>query len=269
MVNFELKDKYDVYDLYRLVAVLRGENGCPWDRVQTHESIRNNFIEEVYEVCEAIDEKNPDHLREELGDVLLQVLFHAGIEEDAGHFNIDDAADECCKKLILRHPHVFGDVQVSGAEDVLVNWEDIKRVEKHQETVTDTLNAVAKSLPSLWRARKLQKRAAKVGFDWPTVDGALDKLEEEICELREAISKGEGVMDELGDVLFSAVNVSRFVHVDPEDALTATNEKFIRRFGEMEELATKQGLTLENMSLDDMEKYYQEGKHREGSNTNE
>ncbi len=139
MTDFEIKDKYGVYDLYKLVGVLRGENGCPWDKVQTHESIRNNFIEEVYEACEAIDEKSTEHLREELGDVLLQVMFHASIDEDAGHFDIDDAADECCKKLILRHPHVFGDVQVSGSDEVLVNWDNIKRVEKHQETVTDTL----------------------------------------------------------------------------------------------------------------------------------
>ena len=269
MTDFELKDKYGVYDLYKLVQVLRGENGCPWDMKQTHESIRNNFIEEVYEACEAIDEKSVEHLREELGDVLLQVLFHASIEEDAGHFNIDDAADECCKKLILRHPHVFGDVQVSGSEEVLVNWDNIKRVEKHQETVTDTLNAVAKSLPSLWRAKKVQKRAAKVGFDWPDVDGALEKLEEEVRELREAISSGEGVMDELGDVLFSAVNVSRFVDTDPEDALTFASEKFIRRFGAMEALANSEGKILEDMSLDEMETYYQEGKKNERSSTNE
>ncbi|MBQ6540607.1 MAG: nucleoside triphosphate pyrophosphohydrolase [Oscillospiraceae bacterium] len=269
MTGFELKDKYDVYDLYRLTAVLRGENGCPWDRVQTHESIRNNFIEEVYEVCEAIYEKSTDHLREELGDVLLQVMFHASIEEDACRFDINDVADECCKKLILRHPHVFGDVQVSGADEVLVNWDSIKRVEKNQETVTDTLKAVAKSLPSLWRARKLQKRAAKVGFDWPAVDGALEKLEEEVRELRQAIEKGEGVMDELGDVLFSAVNVSRFTDTDPEDALTFANEKFIRRFGAMEALAEGEGKVLEDMSLDEMERLYQEGKQTERSNTNE
>lgn len=265
MKEFEIKDKYEVYDLYKLVAVLRGENGCPWDKKQTHESIRNNFIEEVYEVCEAIDEKSPEHLQEELGDVLLQVMFHTSIEDDAGRFNIDDVADEVCKKLILRHPHVFGDVQVSGSDEVLVNWDNIKRVEKHQETVTDTLKAVAKSLPSLWRARKIQKRASKVGFEWDDVDGALDKLEEEVRELRQAISQGKGIMDELGDVLFSAVNVSRYVDVDPEDALTATSNKFIRRFGTMESLAAEQGLKLEDMSLDEMESFYQIGKSRENT----
>lgn len=265
MDKFVIKENYDVYDLYKLVAALRGENGCPWDMKQTHESIRNNFIEEVYEVCEAIDEKNPEHLQEELGDVLLQVMFHASMEEDAGRFDIDDVSDMVCKKLVLRHPHVFGDVQVSGSDEVLVNWDAIKRVEKHQESVTDTLEAVAKSLPSLWRARKIQKRAAKVGFDWPDVDGALEKLEEEIRELREAVKTGEGVMDELGDVLFSAVNVSRYVDVDPEDALTATSNKFIRRFGAMEELAIKDGKNLEDMTLDEMEEYYQAGKAKENT----
>lgn len=266
MDKFEIKENYDVYDLYKLVAALRGENGCPWDMKQTHESIRNNFIEEVYEVCEAIDEKNPEHLQEELGDVLLQVMFHAGIEEDAGRFDIDDVSDMVCKKLVLRHPHVFGDVKVSGSDEVLVNWDAIKRVEKQQETVTDTLEAVAKSLPSLWRARKIQKRAAKVGFDWPDVEGALEKLEEEIRELRQAVANGEGVMDELGDVLFSAVNVSRYVDVDPEDALTWASEKFIRRFRAMEELATKDGKELEGMTLDEMEEYYQLGKNKENTN---
>ena len=266
--NFTFKDHYTVTDLYELVKVLRAPGGCPWDIKQTHESIRNNFIEEVYEVCEAIDEKNPEHLCEELGDVLLQVIFHAGIEEDAGRFNLDDTADMCCKKLILRHPHVFGDVQVSGSDEVLVNWDNIKRQEKQQETYTDTLNAVAKSLPSLWRARKLQKRAAKAGFDWPTVDGALEKLEEEVRELRAAIASGDGVADELGDVLFSAVNVSRFVDVDPEDALTSTNEKFIRRFEKMEKLAKADGFELDSLSLDEQEHYYQTGKTGK-DNTNE
>lgn len=263
MDKFEIKDNYDVYDLYRLVAALRGENGCPWDRKQTHESIRNDFIEEVYEVCEAIDEKNTLHLQEELGDVLLQVMFHTGIEEDAGNFNINDVADMVCKKLVFRHPHVFGSVKVSGSDEVLVNWDAIKRVEKKQETVTDTLEAVAKSLPSLWRAKKIQKRAAKVGFDWPDVDGALEKLEEEIHELRQAVACGEGVMEELGDVLFSAVNVSRYVDTDPEDALTAASNKFIRRFRAMEAMADADGKKLEDMALNEMEEYYQMGKARE------
>lgn len=263
MDKFEIKDNYNVYDLYKLVAALRGENGCPWDRKQTHESIRNDFIEEVYEVCEAIDEKNTVHLQEELGDVLLQVMFHTGIEEDAGNFSIDDVADMVCKKLVFRHPHVFGEVKVSGSDEVLVNWDAIKRVEKKQETVTDTLEAVAKSLPSLWRARKIQKRAAKVGFDWPDVDGALEKLDEEICELRQAIASGKGIEEELGDVLFSAVNVSRYVDADPEDALTAASNKFIRRFSTMEKLASADGKALEGLELDEMEAYYQMGKARE------
>ena len=256
MVDFENKEYYNVYDLKKLIAVLRQPDGCPWDNEQTHESIRRNFVEEVYEVLEAIDENNPAHLCEELGDVLTQVVFHASIEEDAGNFNLDGVADMVCKKLILRHPHVFGDVSVSGTDDVLTNWDDIKRVEKSQETVTDSLEAVAKSLPSLWRAEKIQKKAAKVGFDWPDVSGAMEKIAEELSELSGAISSGTGTTEELGDLLFSAVNAARFLGIDPEEALSASCDKFILRFRDMEALATAQGKTLESMSLDEMDVLY-------------
>ena len=260
MEEFKIKDKYNVYDLQKLTALLRSENGCPWDREQTHESIRRNFIEETYEVIEAINEKDTAHLLEELGDVLTQVVFHASIEEDAGRFDLDDVADGVCKKLVMRHPHVFAGTTVNNSDDVLVKWDEIKRVEKKQASVTDSIKSVSKTLPGLWRAEKIQKKAAKVGFDWDDISGALDKLEEEIRELREAISSGENVSGELGDVLFSAVNVSRFAKVDPEDAINDTCNKFIDRFEFLEETAQKRGLNLSDMTLEEMDAIYNEGK---------
>ena len=259
MIDFENKAFYNVYDLRKIVHLLRAENGCPWDREQTHESIRRNFIEETYEVCEAIDEKNADHLKEELGDVLLQVVFHTVMEEEKGVFTLDDVADGICKKLNFRHPHVFGNVNVKDSDEVLVNWDALKMKEKKQTSAADTLDSVARSLPALWRAEKVQKKAAKAGFDWPDVNGALDKIEEELGELREAITKGEGVEEELGDLLFSAVNTARFVKADPEDALNKSSDKFIARFRALEQEAEKCG-GLEKLSLEEMDELYNEIK---------
>lgn len=256
MVKFETKETYTVEDLRRLVAVLRHPGGCPWDGEQTHESIRRNFIEEAYEVAEAIDEKNPDHLKEELGDVLLQVLFHASIEEDAGRFDLDDVADGICKKLIFRHPHVFG-----GAAES--NWEELKRHEKGQTTYTATLQSVAKSLPGLWRAEKLQTKAAKAGFEWPNVQGAMDKLAEELEELRTAVRDKSNVEEELGDLLFAAVKVGRFFQIDPEDALAGTCEKFIRRFAGVEAAAAAQGQDMKNLTVDQLMVLWNREKHPE------
>ncbi|MBQ4369531.1 MAG: nucleoside triphosphate pyrophosphohydrolase [Oscillospiraceae bacterium] len=263
MVNFTPKDKYTCADLREIVSLLRGEGGCPWDREQTHESIRRNVIEEAYEAAEAIDEKSAPHLQEELGDLLLQVMFHSDIEEKAGSFDLDDVADMECKKLIFRHPHVFGDVEVKDSGEVLVNWDELKRQEKSQETYTDTLNSVARSLPSLWRAEKVQSKAAKAGFDWPDVSGALDKLSEEIEELRRAVQSGKGVCEELGDVMFSAVNAARFLSIDPEDALNSSTDKFIRRFAGLERAALEQGLRLETMTLAEMDNLYNIQKEKE------
>lgn len=259
MVDFLYKDHYDVNDLKKLVKVLRSPEGCPWDREQTHASITRDFIEEVYEVVEAISENSTEHLKEELGDVLLQVVFHADIEEDAGRFTLEDAADGVCKKLILRHPHVFSDVTAETSEEVLKNWDDIKRKEKNQETVTGAMKAVATSLPALWRAEKVQKKAAKAGFDWDSVDGALDKLQEEIAELREAIAKGEGIDEEMGDLLFSAVNASRLLKRDPEAVLTAATDKFIARFELTEQLAAGEG-GFEGKSLEELDKLWDRAK---------
>lgn len=236
MVDYKQKEHYNLNDFREIIAILRHPGGCPWDGEQTHQSIRRNLLEEAYELAEGIDQENLDLMEEELGDVLMQVLFHASIEEDAGHFDIDDVADRACKKLIFRHPHVFAATTVEGTDQVLVNWDELKRQEKHQESYTDTLNAVARTLPSLWRAEKIQKKAAKANFDWPDISGAVDKLREEHAELEEALAQGgeAHIAEEVGDLLFAAVNVARFAGVDPEDALNATCEKFIRRFEKME-----------------------------------
>ena len=263
MVDFENEEISGVYGLKKLMAHLCSPDGCPWDRAQTHQSIRRNMIEEAYEAAEAIDSGDMDYLREELGDVLLQVAFHSEMAQRAGHFDLDQVADETCRKLIRRHPHVFGDKHAESSAESLVHWDRIKQEEKQQDTVSATLDGVARTLPSLWRAEKIQKKAAKVGFDWPDISGALKKLCEELEELEEAISSGEGIPEELGDLLFSAVNVSRFCGVDPEEALGASCDKFVKRFASLEESAIAQGLSLENMTLNEMDNLYEEAKRKE------
>lgn len=262
MVDFEYKPSYNVNDLVEIVRILRGPGGCPWDAEQTHQSIRRNFVEEAYEVVEAIDENSTAHLREELGDVLLQVALHAQMEAETGSFDMDGVADGICKKLIFRHPHVFGDRAVSGSSEVLSNWEDLKREEKGQSTHTDALEAVARSLPALWRAEKVQKKAKKAGFDWPDITGAVDKLYEELSEFKTAVDEGTNVEEELGDLLFSAVNAARFAKIDPEEALIKATDKFISRFAKVEALAREQGQALENMTLAQLDKLWEEAKKR-------
>ena len=226
--DYRLDGSYSIVDLLRIIEILRGDNGCPWDREQDHHSIRNNFLEETYEVLDAIDRDDVENLREELGDVLLQVVFHSRMEEEAGRFGFKDVCDRICKKLILRHPHVFGDVRAETSAEVLNNWDEIKKKEKGQDTFTDTLNSVPRAFPALMRAAKVQKRAAKAGFDWADCAGAMDKLEEEMAELEAARTGGsaEETLEEMGDLLFSMVNVSRFLHCDPEEALTKATDKF-------------------------------------------
>lgn len=232
MLDFLYKSHYTVNDFRQLVHLLRQKDGCPWDSVQTHQSIRDNFLEETYEACEAIDNEDPDLLREELGDVLMQVIFHASIEEDAGRFDLDDVADTACKKLIFRHPALFGR---TGGQ----SWEALKQQEKGYTTHTQSLDAVARSLPALWRARKVQKRAADAGFDWPDTEGALSKAEEEMTELRAALAEQSNVKEELGDLLFAVVNIARHAGVDPEQALHRAADKFISRFARMERAAPR------------------------------
>jgi len=262
MVDSQCGKSYTVEDLREIVALLRSEQGCPWDREQTHESIRRNFLEEAYEVCEAIDAKDAKLLREELGDVLLQVIFHTQIETERGAFTLDDVADVTCKKLIFRHPHIFGDATAKDSSEVMIAWDELKRREKRHETTAQSMEAVAKSLPATWRAEKIQAKAAKVGFDWPDVSGAMDKLDEELAELKAAIRSGQGTEEELGDLLFSVVNVARFLDIDPEEALHQTSDKFVGRFAYLEQAARDRGVNFAEMTLDEMEALYQEGKAR-------
>ena len=252
----ELRDKYTYENFLEIIKTLRSENGCPWDREQTHESLRPCMTEEAAEVLAAIriynKTGNAENLQEELGDVLLQVVMHAQIAGEEGLFTMEDVVDQVAKKMVRRHPHVFGDGQAETAERVGVSWEQLKRQEKGQKTTADALDAVARSLPGLWRAEKIQKKAAEAGFDWRDVSGALDKLDEETAELRQAVRDGTNVEEELGDVLFAAVKVGRFCGVDPETAVNGTCEKFIRRFRAMEEAAAAAGRSLSDMALEEM-----------------
>lgn len=260
MINFVRKPQYGYEDLLEIIRLLRSEDGCPWDKAQTHQSIRRGLLEEAYEAAEAIDNDDPVLLKEELGDVLMQVVFHADIESDAGRFTIDDVCDGVVKKLLFRHPHVFGSECEDSPESVLVSWDKLKRQEKGQKTVADSMDSVARSLPGLWRAEKLQSKAASAGFEWPDVQGALDKLEEEVAELRRAVEEGGDVPEELGDVLFAAVKVGRFCACDPEDAVNGTCEKFIRRFRAVENGAAAQGREVSQLSLEEMTALWNEAK---------
>ena len=260
MINFVRKPHYGYEDLLEIIRLLRSEDGCPWDKAQTHHSIRRGLLEEAYEAAEAIDNDDPVLLQEELGDVLMQVVFHADIESAAGRFTMDDVCDGVVKKLLFRHPPVFGDGHEDSPESVLVSWDKLKRLEKGQKTVADSMDSVARSLPGLWRAEKLQKKAAAAGFEWPDVQGALAKLEEEVSELRRAVEDGGSVPEELGDVLFAAVKVGRFCACDPEDAVNGTCEKFIHRFRAVEEGAAAQGREVSRLSLEEMTALWNEAK---------
>lgn len=263
MVDFQKKEKYNFNDLLRIMEILRAPDGCMWDREQDHQSIRRNFIEETYEVCEAIDEQDPEHLKEELGDVLLQVVFHTEMEKEKGVFDIGDVADGICKKLIYRHPHIFGTVEVGSSEEILRNWDELKRKEKHQETDTSALESVAKSLPGLIRAEKLQKKAAKVGFDWENAQGALEKVEEELDEVKRAVAGDGDPEEEIGDLLFAAVNVARHLKVEPERAMEKTCNKFVRRFAEMERQAQQENKALSDLSLTELDTLWNRSKEKE------
>lgn len=262
MSDFEYKESYNVQDLVEIMKVLRAPGGCPWDAEQTHESIKKNLIEETYEVIEAINKGDNELLCEELGDLLMQIVFHAQMEQEKGVFDFDTVSDGVCKKLIERHPHVFGETEISGVDDVLTNWDAIKRKTKKQKTTADSMLSVPRELPALMRATKLQKKAADVGFDWSEVNGALDKLEEEIAELRQAISNSDkdNAYEELGDVLFSAVNVSRFIKSDAEEALTAASDKFLLRFTTVETLANERGIDMKAASLEELDELWDEAK---------
>ena len=260
------KKTYDFADLCRVMEILRGEGGCPWDREQTHESIRKNFIEETYEVVEAIDLRDAHLLCEELGDVLLQVVFHTEMEREAGHFDIGDVTDGIVKKLIYRHPHIFADADAATADAVLENWDALKAKEKHRDTVTASMLAVPRPLPALMRAEKVGKRAAKVGFDFATAADAAKKIAEETEEVLTVTDATRA--EEVGDLLFAAVNVARKCGVDPEQALTAATDKFINRFAAVENAVTADGKTMENLPLAELDAYWDRVKATQnGENT--
>ncbi|MBO5937715.1 MAG: nucleoside triphosphate pyrophosphohydrolase [Clostridia bacterium] len=262
MKNFEIKDNYGIEDLLKIMEILRAPGGCPWDAEQTHESIKKSFIEETYEVIEAINQNDKDLLQEELGDVLLQVVFHAQMEKEAGVFDFGNVTDGVCKKLIERHPHVFGEIKVESTDEVLSNWDDIKRKSKGQKTQGSSMMKVPRELPALMRAQKIQSKAKKAGFDWDDMSGALDALESEIKELKAAINIGnaDSVEDEFGDVLFSCVNVARFIDVDSEEALTRASDKFMSRFLVVEKLAAERDIDMKNTPIEELDKLWDEAK---------
>lgn len=255
--------------LVNIMKKLRSENGCAWDREQTHESLKRYFIEETYEYLEVVDLNDKQRMCEELGDVLLQVVFHAEIAEENKDFSIDDVINGICDKLIHRHPHVFGDVTANTSGEVLKNWEEIKKKEKGQKNQTSVLEDVPKNLPALMRSYKVQQKAAQVGFDWDDPADVFAKIREEIDELEAEYKKADkkAMEDELGDVLFSIVNLSRFLKVHPELALSESANKFISRFGYVERKATEAGRKLNEMTLKEMDVLWEQAKmNKSGKN---
>lgn len=256
--------KYTIEDLLSILEVLRGENGCPWDKVQTHESIKKSMIEETYEAIEALNEKDDAAFANELGDVLLQVAFHAQIAKERGAFDFDDVLREICTKLITRHTHVFGEDKTANAEEALGVWEKNKKKEKGLKTDTDTLLDVPYGLPALMRAEKVQKKASAVGFDWEDIRGAIDKIKEETAEVEDAILSGsqEKVEEEFGDLLFSVVNACRFANVTAEIALANAVDKFTARFGKMENMLKFENKTVSSTTLEELEIIWQKVKEK-------
>ena len=262
MVEYQQKEFYRIGALVDIVRLLRGEGGCPWDREQTHKSIKSDLIEETCEVIEAIDLEDKALLREELGDVLLQVVFHCRIEEETESFNFDDVCDEICKKLIIRHPHVFGDVTANTTDQVLKNWDAIKMETKGQEKYTDTLTSVAKSLPALMRAQKVGKRAMRAGMDFRCAEDAVACISNEKAELDAAIANGDkaNIEEEIGDLLFSCVNAARHLGVDAEQALKDATEKFIKRFSVTEELVSAENIDMKELPIEELDTYWDKAK---------
>ncbi|MGN0521136.1 MAG: nucleoside triphosphate pyrophosphohydrolase [Eubacterium sp.] len=261
-VDFNFKEKYDINDLISIVKLLRAPGGCPWDREQTHLSIKKNFIEETYEVIEAINKESVEGLKEELGDILLQVALHTEMEREAGNFNFDDVCNDICQKLIIRHPHVFGDVKANDADSALVSWDAVKLKTKGMKNQSQSMASVPVELPALMRAQKIQSKAAKAGFDWNDSEGAFDKLYEEINELKNAMSEGDqaDIESEFGDVLFSCVNISRFINVDSEESLTSSTDKFISRFTLVEQMAQKNGISMKDASIEELDLLWNRAK---------
>lgn len=260
----QLKEKvrYTFRDLVSVMDRLRSQNGCPWDKEQTHKSLKRYLVEESYEVLEAIDDDDMDALYDELGDVLLQVVFHAKIAQQCGEFDITDITTAICKKMISRHTHIFGSASADTPDDVIQNWEQIKKKEKGQSTQTDVLKNVPKSMPALMRSGKVQHKAAHIGFDFRDVSEAMDKLREEIAEVEEDIRNGNDLAEECGDLLFAAVNVVRMLKVEPEIALQNATDKFIDRFTHVEQIAVSHGIDMQNCDIEQLDAIWDEAKQK-------
>lgn len=263
-VSAQDKSVYDFNDLLKIMETLRGEDGCPWDIKQTNETLKKYVIEEAYELVEAIENEDVDGIIEELGDVLLQVVFHSQIGREEGYFNIWDVIKGISEKMIKRHPHVFEGGKAETSADVRRIWDDIKASEKEQENHQERLKSVPKTLPALMRSEKVQKRASSCGFDWDSIDGAIDKLREEVEELVEEIkSGGENIEGELGDILFSVVNVSRFLEVDPERALYKSADKFIDRFSKVEDIVISSSRSIKDLGIEELDRIWKQVKSEE------
>lgn len=258
--SFEERTRYSYYDLVAVMHRLRAPGGCPWDREQTHESLKADLIEECYELNDAIDEQDDAHIVEELGDVLMDIVFHSVIADEQGRFSENDVADGIVKKMIYRHPHVFGSEKAESSADVLKRWDELKQKEKNQKTQKEVLCAVPKRFPALMRSAKVQKRAGKVGFDWNNANEALPKVYEELEELKAAMNGSGNLSEEAADLLFAAVNVIRLLGLDPEQLLHDASDKFISRFGRMEELAKADGFELSELSLTEQDVYWEKAK---------
>ena len=264
MLDFEFKSRYDINDLLSIMKILRSEKGCPWDKVQTHESIRTDLIEECYEVCEGIDRNSPEILREELGDLLMQVVFHAQIETEKNHFDFDDVCNDICQKLIYRHPHVFGEVKADTEDEVLKNWDALKKASKKQETYTETLESVPKTFPALLRGEKVCKRAARAGLPINNAEDCINKIQAALGELSRRISQqgssDKGELDEdfaqnqqiLGEILLGFCNLNRILKNDGEKALTYSTNQFIISFRAVENEIIKQGDSLDKLSSEEL-----------------
>ncbi|MCL2695912.1 MAG: nucleoside triphosphate pyrophosphohydrolase [Clostridiales bacterium] len=258
--DFDDLTRYGYDELVSVTARLRAPDGCHWDREQTHQSLKRSLLEECYELLDAIDEGDDAHLCEELGDVLLQVVLHAQIAAEQGRFNERDVADGLVKKLLYRHPHVFGDVKVSSTEEALRNWDALKRNEKGQTTVAASLESIPRSFPALVRCDKVQRKVGKAGFDWTSAQEAFHVLPDEVRELEEAMAQGSNIEEEMGDVFFSAVNIARLLGLDAEELLQKSTDKFVARYAKMEALAGREGLKIQEMPFSEQDKYWQRVK---------
>lgn len=261
----ELKGESCFEKLVWIMDQLRGDGGCPWDKEQSRDSLKPYIIEEAHEVIEAMDEGDPEKLKEELGDLLFQVVFQARIAKERGEFDIGGVLDRLCQKMIRRHPHVFGDQKLNTSKEVLANWEETKLLEKGEADEKSIMEGVPKSLPSLLRAHRIQDKASRVGFDWPSAQDVLKKVEEEVAELKGALSGGakENAAREIGDLLFAIANLARLLKINPEDALQRTTDRFMKRFNYIEEAFKKKGKDLKGSTLEEMDALWEEAKRLE------